>query len=516
MKKLIALLSLCAACLFAQSPVVRSGFPAIIQSGHSVSGSAGTTLTFAFGSSTAKNNSLVCAAGSGSSGSLSMTDTQSNTFTRAVTVSQSTTQQAAVFYAVNTAGGADTVTLTGTSSAMGLECYEVSGLLNQTPNVVDVTSTGTNAGSTGPATSSVTPYASNDFALAVVGAAGGTITAGTGWTLDSTSLAPTGGNLVSFGAESQMLSTQGAVTGAFTLGTSNAWAISVALFKITALPVSGTVQGIGTPGASAGGVVSVQGVASGTKVLVTPDSVALPLHQSTNVDQIAGTTPDTNSGTKSAGTQRVVIATDQPQLTNKFLVTPDSVALPANQSVNVNQVAGTTTDTNSGTKSAGTLRVVLATDQPALTNKLLVTPDSVALPSNQSVNMNQIGGTTVVADACQANARTAVVLSLTSNSKIITGTSAKQTYICYIQFALNGTADNVALVEGTGSTCATGTAGMAGGATAATGWNLLSSGSLTSGAFQFWSFKTATTADDVCLFVSSAAQISGVVHYVQQ
>lgn len=67
-------------------------------------------------------------------------------------------------------------------------------------------------------------------------------------------------------------------------------------------------------------------------------------------------------------------------------------ALPANQSVNAAQIAGTTTDVNSGLKSAGTLRVVLATDQPALTNKLLVTPDSVALPANQSVNVSQING----------------------------------------------------------------------------------------------------------------------------
>jgi hypothetical protein len=88
-------------------------------------------------------------------------------------------------------------------------------------------------------------------------------------------------------------------------------------------------------------------------------------------------TVDTNSGAKSASTLRVVLATDQPALTNKLLVTPDSVALPANQSVNVAQLAATTTDTNSGNKSAGTLRVVLATDQPALTNKLLVTPDAV-------------------------------------------------------------------------------------------------------------------------------------------
>ncbi|SRR6266550_844136 len=80
----------------------------------------------------------------------------------------------------------------------------------------------------------------------------------------------------------------------------------------------------------------------------------------------------------------------------KLLVTPDSVALPANQSVNAAQIAGTAASVNSGAKDAGTLRVVLATDQPALTNKLLVTPDSVALPANQSVNAAQFGGTNVV------------------------------------------------------------------------------------------------------------------------
>lgn len=127
------------------------------------------------------------------------------------------------------------------------------------------------------------------------------------------------------------------------------------------------------------------------KLLVTPDSVALPANQSVNVNQLAGTATDTNSGLKSAGTLRVVLSTDQPQLTNKLLVTPDSVALPANQSVNVAQLAGTATTTNSGLKDAGTLRVVLATDQPALTNKLLVTPD--ALPANQSVNVAQVAGT---------------------------------------------------------------------------------------------------------------------------
>lgn len=51
----------------------------------------------------------------------------------------------------------------------------------------------------------------------------------------------------------------------------------------------------------------------------------------------------------------------------------------------------TTVDTNSGNKSASTIRVVLATDQPQLTNKLLVTPDA-----NSAVNVAQVGGTNAV------------------------------------------------------------------------------------------------------------------------
>lgn len=129
-----------------------------------------------------------------------------------------------------------------------------------------------------------------------------------------------------------------------------------------------TAVAAATPAGSAIiGKVTTDQTTHGTTDLVAAD-----------VTKIGGTAVDGNSGNKSAGTLRVVLATDQPALTNKLLVTPDSVALPANQSTNVNQLAGTTTDTNSGNKSAGTLRVVLATDQPALTNKLLVTPDAGA------------------------------------------------------------------------------------------------------------------------------------------
>jgi len=116
-------------------------------------------------------------------------------------------------------------------------------------------------------------------------------------------------------------------------------------------------------------------------------TVGITANSTVDVQKVLGTTIDVNSGTKSAGTQRVVLATDQPQLTNKLLVTPD-----VNSSFNLSQVLGTTVAVNSGTLTAGTQRVVLATDQPALTNKLLVTPDS-----NVAVDLARIQGQASVA-----------------------------------------------------------------------------------------------------------------------
>lgn len=176
----------------------------------------------------------------------------------------------------------------------------------------------------------------------------------------------------------------------------NAVQLGTATIAATILNQSTTITAWQIP---IGGLQSIRArisaYSAGT-ITVTATATAAPYDPKTLNSNtfLGGTLADGNSGSKSAQTQRVVLATDQPALTNKLLVTPDSVALPANQSVNAAQLAGTTTDTNSGTKSAGTLRVVLATDQPQLTAKLLVTPDSVALPANQSVNAAQINGVT--------------------------------------------------------------------------------------------------------------------------
>ena len=96
----------------------------------------------------------------------------------------------------------------------------------------------------------------------------------------------------------------------------------------TGASTSAKQPALGTAGSASTDVLTIQGISSMTKLLVTPDSVALPANQSVNVNQLAGTTTDTNSGNKSSGTLRVVIATDQPQLTNALKVDGSGVTQP--------------------------------------------------------------------------------------------------------------------------------------------------------------------------------------------
>lgn len=83
----------------------------------------------------------------------------------------------------------------------------------------------------------------------------------------------------------------------------------------------------------------------------------------------------------------------------------------------ITKVAGTAVDANSGNKSGGTMRVVIATDQPALTQKLLVTPD--ALPAGSAV----IGKTSVdqttpgTTNAVESIPDTAAAVALSSSAK---------------------------------------------------------------------------------------------------
>jgi hypothetical protein len=118
------------------------------------------------------------------------------------------------------------------------------------------------------------------------------------------------------------------------------------------------------------------------------------------------------------------------------------------------------------------------------------------------------------AGASVANTQVAVV-NTAANAQVIAGVAAQQTYICGI-FLTSSLSQTIALVEGTGAVCGTGTTGMAGGATAALGWSfgtaLIPS---TVGVGTHLVAKTATAGDSVCLLISGTGQVSGTVVYAQ-
>lgn len=82
-----------------------------------------------------------------------------------------------------------------------------------------------------------------------------------------------------------------------------------------------------------------------------------------NQTQVGGTNIDTNSGNKSAGTQRVVLATDQPQLTNALKVDGSAVTQPVSGTVTTTESAPTTIYNGKKTVTTAGTRVVLAASQ---------------------------------------------------------------------------------------------------------------------------------------------------------
>jgi len=152
-----------------------------------------------------------------------------------------------------------------------------------------------------------------------------------------------------------------------------------------------------------------------------------------------------------------------------------------------------------GSGAANRAAVKAATTSPAATDPALVV----------GVSPNSLG----CAGASIANT-TSTPINITASTQIITGVSSKQVYVCSLNLVA-GIGDNVALVEGMGTTCGTSTAGIAGGATAATGWNFAANGGLALGNGLGIIARTATAADNVCLLVSGSGQVSGNIVWAQ-
>ena len=126
--------------------------------------------------------------------------------------------------------------------------------------------------------------------------------------------------------------------------------------------------------------------------------------------------------------------------------------------------------------------------------------------------------TGVVLDPCQANAATILPIAIATGTttNILTGTSGKKIYVCYL-YMQTGIANNVAVIQGTtGGTCGSSTLALVGGTTAATGLLNAANSGQAMGNGGFTVMQTTVNNNDICIITSASGPLSGVMKYVLQ
>lgn len=91
--------------------------------------------------------------------------------------------------------------------------------------------------------------------------------------------------------------------------------------------------------------------------------------------------------------------------------------------------------------------------------------------------------------------------------------SGNHYYVCSLVIFTAGT-NNIALVDDDSDGCGSVTSGLAGGTTAASGWNFLANQGLVAGNGGSTVFKTNGTNRVICLVTSAATQVSGAMQVV--
>ena len=104
-----------------------------------------------------------------------------------------------------------------------------------------------------------------------------------------------------------------------------------------------------------------------------------------------------------------------------------------------------------------------------------------------------------------------VAINQTTGTTIITGTASQRIYICSI-LLVSATAQNVSIVEGTGTVCATGITALYGGTTASIA--LAANGGFAQASPKPF-ISTQVTANGLCILQSGAGNVSGSISYVK-
>ncbi len=270
---------------------------------------------------------------------------------------------------------------------------------------------------------------------------------------------------------------------------------------------TGNVQGTGTAGTAATGVVTVQGIASGTPVSVSGTVTAGGVAQGSTTSGQTG--PLTQCAVTTSAPTYTTAQTDP-------LSCDTAGNLRITGSVTAGGVAqGSTTSGQTGNLIQGAVTTAAPTYTTAQTDplsldtagNLRVTDAGVAAAINSPVPTLQSGVTTAVT-GCDTHA----FYDASDNGlkTIVAGVSAKKIYICGYMLGTGGTATNLSLTSGTGSDCVSTSTAIT------PAWQMLAND--TRGANSpFWNgLITLANADNLCVNASAGNAHQVEVWYTVQ
>jgi hypothetical protein len=312
----------------------------------------------------------------------------------------------------------------------------------------------------------------------------------------------------------------------------------------TGLATSAKQPSLGTAGTASSNVITVQGIASMTPLLATLSgtnniNAVTTVSTVTSLTQFNGVPISLGAGNTDTGTLRVNLATNAAATA---AATPLAVRASDGTSFISDAAIGAplssnpvpagchfeTSPTAISTTQAGVLEcdngqrlIVRVGDasgnfQPAgdASNRAIFTQVASGGLASGAYAAGSLNS--ALPDPCLYTAKSFAVINIASatTTSIISASSSNKNYICGIILDAS-TADNVALVEDATAACASPDAGMSGGTTSGTGWNLAANQGFTLGSGLGTVAKTASTNVNTCLITSSSAQLSGTISYVQ-
>jgi hypothetical protein len=220
-------------------PISQPSGVTFIQSNNTLSTTAGTTtVSTAFSSNVAAGDAIIVTTMVGGTTTSSVTDTLGNTYTKAVQTLSGGTDEIAIFYALNSTGGADTVTAhyAVANGFATVYIHEYAGVL--TSAALDKTSSGTGSGTAVSSGATAATTSANELLIGMA-TSDHTITAGeSGWNIRQNA----GGNM----SQDDVVSATGAYAATFTQNITGNWAAIIATFKANAVPAGAAYLSSGT------------------------------------------------------------------------------------------------------------------------------------------------------------------------------------------------------------------------------------------------------------------------------